>query len=220
LEIWKIIFKTPVMKNYLLSAVALVCLCATSFAQVKNKKYPEPEFINEVTLLKKDSTLMRLEKGSSSMDTKMKMGGLGGAESGYYLDGEKSTVRIVETKDLSFVFSNGSSSSSVSDSIMKSQGYSSMGTGTEPASTISLYKAEVAKGKRKFLLQKSPGAGFGSKKLQGSEKFSFSARKIRDGYWELVIDKPLPKGEYAFSMMDMTGGGGYMNVLLFAFGVD
>jgi hypothetical protein len=33
-----------------------------------------------------------------------------------------------------------------------------------------------------------------------------------------VIDKTLPKGEYAFSKMDMTGMG--MSFLLFAFGVD
>ena len=62
---------------------------------------------------------------------------------------------------------------------------------------------------------------FGSHKIKSSDKYTFSAKKIRDGYWELVIDKPLPQGEYAFTMMgvganmDMTGG-----MLVFAFGVD
>jgi hypothetical protein len=226
LEIWKIIFKTLVMKNYLFSAMVLLGLCVSSFAQTNNKKYPDPEFANEVSFLKKDSTLIRLEKGSSSMDTKMKMGGFGGAESGYTLDGEKSPVRIAEGKTLSFIYSTGSSSSSASrDSMMKAQGvdpamYAGAGGVNDPATIISLYKVELSKGKRKILLQKSPGMGLGSKKMQGTDKYTFSVRKIRDGYWELVVDKPLPKGEYAFSMMDMTGGGGYMNVLLFAFGVD
>jgi hypothetical protein len=60
---------------------------------------------------------------------------------------------------------------------------------------------------------------FGSHKIQSSDKYTFSARKIRDGYWELVIDKPLPKGEYAFTATGM--GMDVMNgTVLFAFGVD
>jgi hypothetical protein len=55
--------------------------------------------------------------------------------------------------------------------------------------------------------------------LQSSEKYTFSARKIKEGYWELVVDKPLPKGEYAFTMMGMgTGMDG--STVIFAFGVD
>ena len=92
----------------------------------------------------------------------------------------------------------------------------------DPVSMISLYKAETGKDKRKIVMQKTPGAmPFGSKKMKSADKYSFSVKKIRDGYWELVIDKTLPKGEYVFTMMDMMGmsGGGY-NSILFAFGVD
>ena len=54
-----------------------------------------------------------------------------------------------------------------------------------------------------------------------SDKFTFSVKKIRDGYWELVPDKMLPPGEYAFSALDMTGSSARgPGVLLFAFGVD
>jgi len=50
--------------------------------------------------------------------------------------------------------------------------------------------------------------------------YSFSVRKVREGYWELVIDKSLPKGEYAFTvqgtgMSNMDG-----SVTIFAFGID
>ena len=75
----------------------------------------------------------------------------------------------------------------------------------DPADMISLYKATSAKNKRKILMQKAGGA-FGGKKSQSSDKYTFSVKKIREGYWELVIDKPLPRGEYAFSMIGMGMG--------------
>lgn len=88
----------------------------------------------------------------------------------------------------------------------------------DPANTITLYKAESAKGKRKLLMQKQGGA-FG-KKNQSSDKYTFSVKKIREGYWELVIDKPLPIGEYAFSMMNMGMGNMDGGTLLFAFAIE
>ncbi len=94
-----------------------------------------------------------------------------------------------------------------------------MGGMNDPANTITLYKAESAKGKRKILMQKLGGA-FGGKKSQSSDKYTFSVKKIREGYWELVIDKPLPRGEYAFSMMGMGAGNMDGSTILFAFGVD
>ena len=71
--------------------------------------YPDPEFSKEVYWLKKDSThtVIRLEKGNSKMETKTKMGGMGGSESNYILDGGKSTARLSNYKNLSFVFSTG-----------------------------------------------------------------------------------------------------------------
>lgn len=91
----------------------------------------------------------------------------------------------------------------------------------DPTNTISLYKAESGKGKRKILMMKNPGAmPFGSKKMQSSDKFTFSVKKIREGYWELVIDKPLPKGEYAFTVMGMGMANMDGSTTLFAFAVD
>ena len=61
---------------------------------------------------------------------------------------------------------------------------------------------------------------FASKKSKSSDKYTFSVRKIREGYWELVIDKTLPKGEYAFSMIGMGMGNMDGSTTLFAFAID
>jgi hypothetical protein len=81
------------MKKSLLCLI-LSCTALLLSAQPGKKNYPEPEFSNEVYYLQKDSiySLIRLEKGASKMETKTKMGGFGGAEMGYTLDGEKSPV--------------------------------------------------------------------------------------------------------------------------------
>ena len=215
-------------RNFLFFASFLIV--GAAWAQSNKTKYPEPEFAKEIYFLKKDSvvSVMRLEKASAKMDSKTKMGGLGGSESGYIWDETKSTVRLNTRNNLSFVFSTGASASSSNkqDSMMRAngmdpgmmQGMSSM---MDPTNTISLYKAESGNGKRKILMMKSPGAmPFGSKKMQSSDKFTFSVKKIRDGYWELVIDKPLPKGEYAFTVMGMGMANMDGSTTLFAFAVD
>jgi hypothetical protein len=221
------------MKKYFLIALTVLISDPFLFAQAEQTKYPEPEFSNEVYYLKKDSanTTVRLEKGSSKMETKTKMGGMGGSESGYILDGEKSIVRLKTGSNLSFIISKGSgasmSSSPRTDSMMKANGINPsemsgmMGSMNDPSNAITLYKAETEKGKRKIYMQKIGGAmSFGNKKMQSSDKYTFSVRKIREGYWELVIDKTLPKGEYAFSMMGMGMGNMDGSTTLFAFGID
>jgi len=218
------------MKKMLLSLFVFV-VTTVAVAQ----KYPEPEFSKEVYYLKKDSvhSVIRLEKGSSKMENKTRMGGMGGSESAYLLEGEKSTVRLNNGNKLSFVFSTGnsagSSSSGQSDSMMRAngidpsamQGMGDMGGMNDPASAIVLYKLETASNKRKVLLQKNPGMmPFSSKKQQSGDKYSFSVKKIREGYWELVIDKTLPRGEYAFTMMGMGMGNMDGSITLFAFAIE
>lgn len=198
------------------------------------QEYPEPEFSNEIYNLKKDSTykLIRLEKETSEINTTQGM--MKGAESGYSISGKKSPVRLERGEQFSFVYStpssNGSSNptgtSPALDSAMKANGvdpsmmqnFTTMGS--NPTQNLTLYKMDVGKGERKIILQKTPGANpFGSHKIISSEKYTFSTKKIRNGYLVFIVDKPLPKGEYAFTMnqggMNMTGG-----VLIFAFGVD
>lgn len=218
------------MKKSLFCSVLFSCIASLLWAQAGKINYPDPEFTNEVYYLKKDSaySLLRLEKASSKMETKAKMGGFGGAEMGYVFDGGRSPVRLSGGNDLSFIISNGTSQaaspSSQSDSMMKANGLDpSMMSGissmiSDPANTIALYKVEPAKGKRKILFQKSGGTF--NRKNQPSDKYTFSVRKIREGYWELVVDKALPRGEYAFSMVSMGMGSMNGDALLFAFAID
>jgi len=211
-----------------LSLIAATCISTALSAQ---NNYPVPEFSNEVYWYQRDSNkVTRLEKNSSKMDTKTKMGGMGGAENGYMIDGERSTVRLIKGNDLSFVFATGTavqSSNPAADSTMRANGIDpsmmqGMNSMNDPANSITLYKAEPGKGERKVLLMKTPGMlPFGSKKIKSSDKMGFSVRKIKEGYWELVLDKKLASGEYIFVMtstsaMGMATGG----ATLFAFGID
>ena len=213
--------------------IILPTLIISSFVCAQ-ANYPEPEFSNEVYFLNKDSMkAMRLEKESSKMVTKMNITGYGGGGSGYTIEDEKSRVRIGSGEGLSFVFSTGASagkSSAASDSVMRANGIdpaemSEMKGGmSDPANSISLYKAESGKGQRKISMQKAPGLlGIGAKKAylnENKKKYPFSAKKIRAGYWELIIDKSLPRGEYAFVVTGGSSDGDGMDAVLFAFGID
>lgn len=214
------------MKKILLSLYTML-IASITVAQ----SYPEPEFSNEVYYLNKDSihTVMRLEKEMGKMENKVKAAGFGGFENGYVIDGEKSGVRFSNAAKLSFVYSTGASvaanSTEQRDSMMRANGMDPsamndmMGAMDDPAKTITLYKTEAGKGKRKIYTMKTGGA-FSMGKNKSSDKFTFSAKKIREGYWELVIDKPLTKGEYAFAVMAGYSGGGGMDAILFTFAVD
>lgn len=205
------------------------------FVAAQNIKptYPEPEFNNEVNYLEKDTVYLtkRLEKNSSKLESKTKLAGIGGAENGYFIDGERSPVRLHRGNNFSFVFSNGASSV---ENTAKTQNDSTMlANGIDPAMThgissmsmadpsnINLYRAESGKGKRKVLTMKVPSAiSFGAK-VKSADKITFSLKKIREGYWEMVIDKPLGKGEYVFTMMNMGMSNMDGSSTLFAFGID
>jgi hypothetical protein len=139
-------------------------------------------------------------------------------------------VRLNKGNDLSFVFAKGTSAQSsnpAADSTMRANGIDpsmtqGMGAMSDPANMISLYKAEPGKGQRKVLLMKTPAMlPFGSKKIKSSDKMGLSVKKIKEGYWELVIDKKLSPGEYVFVMtstsaMGIATGG----ATLFPFAVD
>ena len=112
------------MKKELILLPVFLGVASWLWAQPDKTKYPDPEFSKEVYFLKKDSvnSVVRLEKGSSKMDNKTKMGGMGGYEMGYTIDGSKSPTRLYSGNNLYFVFSTGASvksSSSQSDSLMR-----------------------------------------------------------------------------------------------------
>lgn len=184
--------------------------------------YPDPEFSNEVYYLKKEIpySLVRLEKNSAKQINKANM--ITGAEFSYSIEGKTSPVRIGRG-DLSFIFSDGSSSGSskpdpaIKKNVMDLNAFGEFND--NPLKSIILYKTDIDGATRKIYIQKSVGH-LGFHKNQTSDKYTFSLKKIRDGYWELVIDKPLPKGEYAFSMKGISMEDANFSPTVFAFGVD
>jgi len=213
--------------NFVICLFTLMCL--VSFAQDSKQLPPEPEFILEVYAFDKQKIgLVRLEKENSRLETKTKMGGFAGAEYVYNLGGEKSTVRFSSSQVPSFVFryrgDNATATSYMNNSVLKDT-LQKMGSSVEqfntmlddvtnPVKTLSLYRLDVRKSGRALVFQSSGGAF--SKGKKASDKLSVSFRLIRDGYYEIVVDKPLPKGEYCF----LHAAVGLMEPTFFAFGVD
>jgi hypothetical protein len=212
-------------KNLLL--LILTVNSALLMAQKAPEKYPTPEYSNEIYFFNKDNTaLSRLEKAFAKAEAKTKMGGMGGAENAYTIEGSKSSARFAGGY-LSFVFFSGdpnSSHSADSDSAMRANGMdpSSMGDAmsmlNDPTRTTSLYNMDVEKGNRKIITMSVAGMKLLSKSKKESTKYTLSIKKVRSGYFELVVDKPLARGEYAFLVQDMTSTDGTYK--LFAFGVD
>jgi hypothetical protein len=193
--------------------------------------YPVPEFSNEVYCLRKESSkVVRLEKVTAKVETKTKMGGIGGAENGYVMEGDRSSVRLTGGANISFVFTTGAavqSTNPAADSTMRANGIDpamlqGAGIATDPSGSITLYRSETSKGQRKIYLMKTPGMlPFGGKKIKSSVQMGFSVKKIKDGYWELVLDKKLPAGEYIFLMASTSAMGMVTgSATLFAFGLD
>lgn len=199
------------MKGHLLCC--LLFLCMNAAAQNNKTAYPVPEFLNEVYFLKKDSNqLIRLEKNSATMETKRKLGGFAGAEVGYFVDEEKSPVRFAAGSNNRFVYCL--SDADFSDSAGRKNnnypsGFESMGM--NPLDQLRLQNFTTSKGKRKLLMSSMQGPG-------NQKQYSFGIKKIRAGYYELVPDKPLAKGEYAFITRSMMSADGA--VTLFCFGID
>lgn len=211
-----------------------ICMFATSTSLAQNSKqaYPEPEFLKEIYAFNKETnSLVRLEKEESKMETKVRFAGFGGGETGYNIEGEKSRVRFSSYKLPTFVFRSREDHSS-SDNTMGGADSLSMMMGNDsaakmmsgmsnmmddfldPSKTITLYAMDTKKGVRSIIMGGSSGAF--SKKQKSSNKYAISFRKIKDGYYEIVVNKMLPKGEYSF----MNSGMGSMDLTLFAFGVD
>lgn len=185
--------------------------------------YPDPEFVNEVYALRKDSnTLIRLEKDFSKMNYNTKMAGMGGVQYGYSIESEKSPVRLNGSSRYSFVYSTGAANSNpAADSVMRANGMDpsmSSNMGMDPTQMISLYSMESSKGKRNIVMASGGGIKLLGKAKKETNKYPFSVKKVREGYYELTVDKTLPKGEYAFLIMSQGSMDG--SYTLFAFAIE
>jgi hypothetical protein len=207
-------------KNFLI----LCCFVFSSIYITAQDTYPVPEYANEIYFVKKDSaiTLQRLEKGSSKQEMKVKMMGMGGMDQGYSLEGEASPVHLSGGSGLVFILytGGGASSNPESDSMMKANGMdpammqNPMGSMMDPTQMISLYSMAAGKGQRKALTQ---SMGLMGKSKKTATKYTLSIKKVKEGYHEMIVDKPLPKGEYTFVMMSMSMDQSFS---LFAFAVN
>jgi hypothetical protein len=210
------------MKKLIASYLTLAC-CCICFSQTSKQFYPEPEFLKEVYALNtQSSSLTRLEKETSRLDTKTKLGGFGGSEYAYTIPGETSKIHFSSSQLPSFIYQSRKSNSSLAinnDSLNNPTQDLQLTNAMDvqyidPSSTISLYALYAMKGERKLLVQASGGA-FGKGK-KASSKHTISFKKIKDGYYEISVDKQLPKGEYAF----MTSTMGTLDATFFMFRVE
>lgn len=185
------------MKNLFILFVILD-ICYSLNAQ----SYPDPEHPNEVYALQNDSNaLIRLEREISTLDvnTKMKKGSV---ESSYSIDKERSTVRITH---FTFVFREDSETSFI-------PGFTESDS-TPSFHSISLYKMASSKGKRKIVMM-----NMSNQKSDQAEPLDLNFRKVRERYFEFIVDKPLQKGEYAFVIKRYDT---FTNqAMILAFGVD
>ncbi len=231
------------MKQILFFTILFCIVSPVLFAQTNKLTYPEPEFGKEVYGYKKDNNeLVRLEKETSPMKSKTKMGGFAGVEMAYEIAGKKSSVRFQGVENLTFVFQSGYGKKETNEN--KNAANQNMGADSsnmmmdannmnammgsmsgmmdmlnDPAKTISLYQVSVKDGKRKILMQDSGGMTVFSKKEKSNTKYSLSFKKVKEGYFEIVVDKKLPKGEYVF-INGGQGGGMDNSSTLFAFAID
>jgi hypothetical protein len=216
------------MKKITILLILITVNYSLLVGQTTQVKYPTPEFSNEIYFFNKESSqAMRLEKGYSKQETNTKAGGMGGTSMGYSIEGSKSDVRI-PSGNLSFIYYTGtpaSENSAETDSMMRANGIDPSVMGdpmammNDPARTTALYSMSVEKGNRNIITMAYSGMKILGKGKKESTKYTISIKNVKKGYYELVVDKPLPRGEYAFVMQD-TSGGMDNKSKLFAFGVD
>lgn len=217
------------MKKLIILLLMIAVNYSLLLAQTTQVKYPTPEFSNEIYFFNKEaSQAVRLEKGYSKQETNTRMGGMGGSSMTYSLEGKKSDVRI-PYGNLSFIYYTGeapSNNSAESDSMMRANGIDPsamadpMAMMNDPSRTTALYSMSVEKGNRNIITMAFNGMKILGKAKKESTKYTISIKNVKKGYYELVVDKPLPRGEYAFLVQDATGGGMDNKSKLFAFGVD
>jgi len=177
-------------------------VCATNInAQTKTTTGLQPQYLNNVYLLKQDS-LVLVEKVQAEMKNKTKALGFGGSEAGYFIDGVKSPFRIKVNDGMEFMVKMNSSM-------------------MDPTAMIKLYRFEPGKSDREAILGGGSGM-FNKKKDVGSNvEVPCNIQKSGSDVFIITPGKKLAPGEYGFlNMMMMTANGSKPKYTVFAFGVD
>lgn len=119
--------------------------------------------------------LKELEKSQYSTMAKAK--GLFKAEGGFFLKGASSNVKIEKQAELKFVVK--------------------VTPGTDPTSVFDLVQFEVRNDQRVLITTTAKSTSTST----SFEKINFSVKKIKEGYYYLIV-KDLNKGEYFFGSTD------------------
>lgn len=165
-----------------MKTVLTVTLIFLSFLNLKAQNLPE--FNDKPAYIDtKTKQLKELEKSQYSTMAKAK--GLLSAEGGFFLNGASSSVKIAKQAELQFIVK--------------------VAPRTDPTSVFDLVQFEVRKDQRVFITTKAKATSSST----SFEKISYDVKKIKDGYYYLIV-KTLDKGEYFFGSNDF----------MFAFSVE
>nr|WP_315155695.1 hypothetical protein [uncultured Flavobacterium sp.] len=123
----------------------------------------------------KSKKTTELEK--SQYNSMAKARGLFSAEGGFFLNGVSSSSKIEKQPELIFVVK--------------------VISGTDPTSVFDLVRFEIRKDKRVFITTKAKATST----TTSFEKISYEVKKIKDGYYYLIV-KNMEKGEYFFGSND------------------
>lgn len=166
----------------IMRAIVTTALTFLSFFSLKAQNLPE--FNDKPAYVDfKTKELKELEK--SQYNTMAKAKGLYKAEAGFFLNGISSSVRITKQDEIKFIVK--------------------VTPGTDPTSVFDLVQFEIRKDQRVFITTKAKATSTST----SFEKISYEVKKIKEGYYYLIV-KNLGAGEYFFGSSDF----------MFAFGIE
>jgi hypothetical protein len=145
-----------------------------------------------------------LEATGATRKQKKKLGGFRGVSFTYEIEGEKSTVQLNADSAI-FVMHQGTGSLAVDVSM-----------------TLRLFKLEIKNGKRIAVEGDYKPSVLGSGKTTDT-KISTSSKPLKEGLTQIIPEKKLEKGEYAFVSSMMQGNnydGKNTKYVVYAFSID
>lgn len=145
-----------------------------------------------------------LESTGAIRKQKKKLGGFGGVSFSYELEGEKSTVRLNADSAI-FVLQQGTGM-----------------VGMDISMTLRLFKLEMKNGKRIAVEGEYKSSVLGTGKTTDT-KIVTRSKQLKEGLTQIVPEKKLEKGEYAFVSSMMEGNnydGKNTKYTVYAFAID
>ncbi|WP_290790064.1 hypothetical protein [Flavihumibacter sp. UBA7668] len=167
-----------------INRISSVVIALLSFSYSTIQAQALPEFNEKPAYVDgKLNELKELEKSSYNKMAKAK--GLTKAEAGFFLKGPASSVRIAQQPVLKFVVK--------------------VNPGTDPSAVFDLVRFEIRKDQRVFIVATANATS----STTSFEKISYELKKIKEGYYYLLV-KNMGVGEYFFGSADF----------MFAFGIE